>query len=87
MKLTLKIFSNFISTLQTPSRGGETKHKPWHSLGNSLYEQTISTLKHMYRMSKYSLPNEFDEYLKIFNKGIKRKVDNVKKASGDVAAV
>ena len=41
----------------------------------------------MYRMSKYSLPNEFDEYLKIFNKGIKRKVDNVKKASGDVAAV
>ena len=83
-KLTFEIFSDFI-TLRTPSRGrnrGQTM-----ALGNSSYEQSISALKHLYRMSKYSLPTEFDENLKMFNKGIKRKVANVKKASGDVALI
>ena len=83
-KLTFEIFSDFI-TLRTPSRGknkGQTM-----ALGNSSYEQSISALKHLYRMSKYSLPTEFDENLKMFNKGIKRKVANVKKASGDVAII
>ena len=38
-------------------------------------------------MSKYSLPTEFDKNPKMFNKGIKRKVVNVKKAPGDVAII
>ena len=78
-KPTFEIFSDFI-TLRTPSRG--EKKGQTMALGNSSYEQSISALKHMYRMSKYSLPNEFDENLKIFNKGIKRKVANVKAALG-----
>jgi len=82
--LQFATFSDYI-TLRTPRKGrnkGQTM-----ALGNASYEQSISALKHLYRMSKYSLSNCFEDRLKMFTKGIKRKVANVKKVSGDVAII
>jgi hypothetical protein len=60
-------FSNFLS-IRTRARG-KTKGS---SLGVSLYDQAKSSLVHLYRMSKYDIPSDFADNLKIFMKGMKR---------------
>ena len=67
--LTFPHFSNFLST--RTSRKGKNKGKP-NSLSVASYNQAKSVLVHLYyRMSKYCIPDEFVENLKIFMKGMK----------------
>jgi hypothetical protein len=69
--LTFAHFSNFLST-RTRSRG-KTKGQP-NTLGVSANDTARSALVHLYRMSKYDLPVEFSDNLKIYMKGMKRHV-------------
>ncbi len=71
LNLTFIHFSNFLST-RSRSRG-KNKGQP-NSLGVASYDQAKSAFVHLYRMSKYDLPVEFAEDLKIFMKGIKQHV-------------
>jgi hypothetical protein len=52
-------------------------------LGVASYDQAKSALVHLYRMSKYNIPVEFVENLKIFMKGINRHVAAKKMEDGD----
>jgi hypothetical protein len=58
--------------MRTRSRG-KNKGRP-NSLGVSSYDMAKSALVHLYRMSKYDIPVEFADNLKIFMKGMKRHV-------------
>ena len=78
--LTFPHFSNFLST-RTRTRG-KNKGKQ-NSLGVASYDQAKSTLVHLFRMSKYDIPAEFAENLKIFMKGMKRTVATKKMEDGD----
>ena len=78
--LTFAHFSNFLST-RTRSRG-KNKGQP-NSLGVSSYDMAKSALVHLYRMSKYDIPAEFADNLKIFMKGMKRHVAAKKMEDGD----
>ena len=78
--LTFAHFSNFLST-RTRSRG-ENKGQP-NSLGVSSYDMAKSALVHLYWMSKYDIPAEFANDLKIFMKGMKRHVAAKKMEDGD----
>ncbi len=69
--LTFPHFSNFLST--RTSRKGKNKGKP-NSLSVASYDQAKSALVHLFRMSKYCIPGEFAENLRIFMKGMKRHV-------------
>jgi hypothetical protein len=63
--LTFAHLSNFLST-RTRSKG-KNKGQP-SSLGVASYDQANSVLVHLYWMSKYNIPVEFAENLKIFMK-------------------
>ncbi len=71
LNLTFVHFSNFLST-RTRSRG-KNKGQP-NYLGVTSYDQAMSVLVHLYRMSKYNIPVEFAENLKIFMKGIRQHI-------------
>ena len=57
------------------------------SLGNASYEQSQSTLKHLFRMSKYAMQTNFFDDLKQFTKGIRRHVADKKVREGDTTMV
>ena len=78
--LTFPHFSNFLST-RTRTRG-KNKGKQ-NSLGVASYDQAKSALVHLFRMSKYDIPAEFADNLKIFMKGMKRTVATKKMEDGD----
>jgi hypothetical protein len=78
--LTFPHFSNFLST-RTRTKG-KNKGKQ-NSLGVASYDQAKSTLVHLFRMSKYDIPAEFADNLKIFMKGMKRTVAAKKMEDGD----
>ena len=52
-------------------------------MGVASYDQAKSKLIHLYRMSKYDIPSDFADNLKIFIKGIKRTVAAKKMEDGD----
>jgi hypothetical protein len=56
-------------------------------LGNSLYEQSQSALKHLFRMSKYAMQPGFFKNLKQLTKGIWQHVANKKAQEGDVSII
>ena len=78
--LTFPHFSNFLST-RTRTKG-KNKGKQ-NSLGVASYDQAKSALVHLFRMSKYDIPAEFADNLKIFMKGMKRTVAAKKMEDGD----
>ncbi len=82
--LTFVHFSNFLST-RTRSRG-ENRGQP-NSWGFASYNQAKSALVHFYRMSKYDIPVEFAENLKIFMKEIKWHAAAKKMEDGDSGIV
>jgi len=82
--LTFPHFSNFLST--RTSRKGKNKGKP-NSLSVASYDQAKSALVHLFRMSKYCIPGEFAENLRIFMKGMKRHVATKKMEDGDSGIV
>jgi hypothetical protein len=82
--LTFTHFSNFLST-RTRSKG-KNKGQP-NSLGVASYDQAKSALIHLYWMSKYDIPVEFAENLKIFMKGIMRHIVAKKMEDGDSGIV
>ena len=51
------------------------------------YDQAKSALVHLFRMSKYDMPMEFAEKLKIFMKGMKRHVVTKNGEGGDCRIV
>ena len=67
--------------MRTRSRG-KSKGRP-NSLGVSLYDMAKSALVHLHRMSKYDIPVEFADNLKIFMNGMKRHVAAKKMEDGD----
>ncbi len=75
-------FSNFLLT-QTRARG----KKKGSSLRVSSYNQAKSALVHLYRLSKYEIPSDFNNNLKIFMKGMKRTVAAKKMEDGDSGIV
>ena len=78
--LTFAHFSNFLST--KTRRKGKNKGKQ-NSLGNASYDQAKSALVHLFRMSKYDMPTEVGEKLKMFMKGMKRHVAAKSFENGD----
>jgi hypothetical protein len=78
LNLIFPHFSNFLST-RTRAKG-KTKGS---SLGVAPYDQAKSALVHLYRMSKYDIPSDFADNLKIFMKGLKRTVAAKKMEDGD----
>ena len=78
--LTFPHFSNFLST-RTRTRG--KKKGQQNSLGVASYDQAKSALVHLFRVSKYDMPLEFANHLKIFMKGMKRTVASIKMEHGD----
>jgi len=52
-------------------------------LGFASYNQAKSAVIHLFRMSKYDIPAEFADNLKIFMKGVKRTVATKKMEDGD----
>jgi len=78
--LTFPHFSNFLST-RTRSKGKNKGRQ--NSLGVASYDQAKSALVHLFRMSKYDIPVEFADNLKIFMKGMKRTVAAKKMEDGD----
>jgi hypothetical protein len=69
--LTFAHFSNFLST--KTRRKGKKKGQQ-NSLGKASYYQAKSALVHLFRMSKYDMPMEVAEKLKMFMKGMKQNV-------------
>ena len=65
--LTFVHFSDFV--MQHKACRGKSQGQAM-SLGNSLYEQSQSALKHLFRMSKYAMAPNFFKNLKQFTKGI-----------------
>ena len=56
-------------------------------LGNSSYEQFQSALKHLFRMSNYTMELIFFVSLKQFTKGIRHHVADKKLIEGDVRMI
>jgi hypothetical protein len=56
-------------------------------LGVASYDQAKSALINLYWMSKYDIPVEFTENLKIFMKGIKQHIAAKKMEDGDSGIV
>ena len=69
LNLTFIHFSTFVTLRK--ARKGKHRGKAM-SLGNASYEQAQSALKHLFRMSKYSMDPDFFTELKQFTKGIRR---------------
>ncbi len=65
--LTFTHFSNFF--MQQKACKGKSQGEAM-CLGNSLYKQCQSALKHLFRMSKYNMEPDFFEHLKQFTKDI-----------------
>jgi hypothetical protein len=84
LNLSFAHFSNFLST-RTRSRG-KRKGEP-NLLLVASYDQAKSALVHLFRMSKYDMPMEFAEKLKIFMKGMKRHVATKNMEGGDCQIV
>ena len=82
--LTFVIFSNFVR--QRKARKGKSRGKSM-CLGNSSYEQFQSALKHLFRMSNYTMEPNFFVSLKQFTKGILRHVADKKVIEGDVRMI
>ena len=64
--LTFVIFSNFVT--QRKSQKGKSRGKSM-CLGNLSYEKFQSALKHLFRMSNYTMESNFFIRLKQFTKG------------------
>ena len=77
-------FSNFLST-RTRTQG-KRKGEP-NSLLVSSYDQAKSALIHLFRMSKYDMPLDFAEKLKMFMKGMKQHVATKNIDGGDCQIV
>ena len=73
-------FSNFLST-QTRHKG-ENKGQE-NLLGNTSYDQAKSALIHLFWMSKYDIPKDLTEKLKMFMKGMKHHVAMKSFLNGD----
>jgi hypothetical protein len=82
--LTFEQFSDFVT--QRKARRGKGRGLSM-SLGNASYEQSQSALKHLFRMSKYTMRTNFFDNLKQFTKGIRRHVADKKVLEGDVTMV
>ncbi len=78
--LTFAHFSNFLST-RTRCKGKKKGQK--NSLGNASNDQAKSALIHLFRMSKYDVPKDLAEKLKMFMKGMKRHVATKSFENGD----
>jgi hypothetical protein len=77
--LTFPHLSNFVT--QRKARKGKSRGKAM-CLGNSSYKQCQNTLKHLFRMSKYSMEPNFFDHLKQFTKGIRYHIANKKEFEG-----
>ena len=84
LNLTFIHFSTFVTLRK--ARKGKHRGKAM-SLGNASYEQAQSALKHLFRMSKYSMDPDFFTELKQFTKGIRRHVADKKVLEGDVSII
>ena len=82
--VTFVIFSDFVT--QRKARKGKGRGKSM-CLGNSSYEQFQSALKHLFRMSKYTMDPNFFVSLKQFTKGIRHHVADKKVIEGDVSII
>ena len=78
--LTFAQFSNYLSTRKRCK--GKNRGEVM-ALSNASYEQSQSALKHLFRMSKYTMSSYFAEQLKQFTQGIRRTVADKKKEQGD----
>lgn len=86
-KLSNLTFSHF-SAFLTQKKACKGKHVgKAMSLGNESYSQSQSALKHLFRMSKYTMQPDFFNKLRQFTKGIRRHVADKKALEGDVAIV
>ena len=82
--LTFNHFSNFVT--QRKARKGKHRGKTM-SLGNASYEQCQSALKHLFRMSIYTMDPDFFTELKQFTKGIRHHVADKKVLEGDASII
>lgn len=82
--LTFAQYSDYLSTRKRCK--GKNRGEVM-ALSNSSYEQSQSALKHLFRMSKYTMSSSFIEQLKQFTQGIRRTVADKKKESGDALMI
>ncbi len=80
LNLSFAHFSNFLST-RTRTQG-KRKGEP-NSLGVGSFDQAKCALVHLFRMSKYDMPMDFAEKLKMFMKDIKQNVVTKNMEAGD----
>ena len=78
--LTYAQFTYFLSTCT--SYRGKIKGKA-NLLGHASYDQAKSALHHLFQLSKYKIPVDLSEKLKLFMKGMKQHIAVKKMEDGD----
>ena len=81
--LTFKVFSHFMATRKLSEKHRKIRKTKSSYLAASTYDNYRSALMHLFRMSKYEVPDVFVKQLRQFMSGMRRRIQTDKVKHGD----